>query len=184
MPVPQRTNSATAIDFDTTIVIGDTVKLPIDNLNGGILFTWAPTTGLSCLQCPYPVVHPLKDILYNVSMSDKKGCSSASGRFNIRIKPVTFIKVPTTFTPNGDGNNDIIYVKGWGIKDLVSFQIYNRWGELVFETSDINVGWNGFYKDVLQNNDVYTYKVVAKMFTADENVDKTEELQGHINLMR
>lgn len=172
------------IDFDTAIVIGDTISLPIDNLNGGVLFTWTPTTGLSCLQCSKPEVHPLKDILYMVTMSDKKGCSSASGKFNIRIKPVTFIKVPTTFTPNGDGNNDIIYVKGWGIKDLVSFQIYNRWGELVFETSDINEGWNGYYKDILQNNDIYTYKVVAMMLTADEGVETREELQGHINLMR
>ena len=170
--------------YDTVIVIGDTVYLPINNQGGAIKFTWAPTEGLSCLQCTKPYVHPLKDIVYNVTMSDIKQCSTGHGVFNIRIKPTTFIKVPTTFTPNGDGNNDIIYVKGWGIKDLVSFQIFNRWGELVFETSDINEGWNGFYKDVLQNNDIYTYKVVATMFTADPNVDTTEELQGHISLMR
>ena len=171
------------IDFDTVIVIGDTIQLPIDNLNGGINFTWTPTQGLSCLQCSKPQVHPLKDIIYMVYMEDKKQCSNNTGVFNIRIKPETFIKVPTTFTPNGDGNNDIIYVKGWGIKDLISFQIYNRWGELVFETSELSEGWNGYYKDVLQNNDVYTYKVVARMQTADES-EKIETLQGHISLMR
>lgn len=171
------------IDFDTTIIVGDVISLPIDNLNGGIKFTWTPTEGLSCLQCSRPEVHPLQDAIYNVYMEDKKKCSSNTGIFKIHVKPITFIKVPTTFTPNGDGNNDIIYVKGWGIKDLISFQIYNRWGELVFETSELSEGWNGYYKDVLQNNDVYTYKVVAKMYTVDES-DKIEELQGHINLMR
>lgn len=166
-----------SIDFDTVIVVGDIVNLPIDNKGGTIKFTWTPKEGLSCEQCSGPKVQPLKDITYMVLMQDE--CSSANGKFVIRIKPETFIKIPTTFTPNGDGVNDIIYVKGWGIKDLISFQIYNRWGEIVFETSELSEGWNGFYKDVLQNNDVYTYKVKAVDF-----FDKEMEAQGHINLMR
>lgn len=165
------------IDFDTLVVVGDPVYLPIDNKNGTIKFTWTPKEGLSCEQCSGPKVQPLKDLIYTVTMKDE--CSEAHGKFVIRIKPETFIKVPTTFTPNGDGTNDIIYVKGWGIKDLISFQIYNRWGELVFETSELSEGWNGFYKDVLQNNDIYTYKVKALDF-----FDKEMEAEGHINLMR
>ena len=168
-----------SISFDTTIVVGDVVHLPIDNKGGTINFTWTPATGLSCLKCSYPVVQPLKDITYNVFMQDVFGCSDGTGVFKIRIKPETFIKVPTTFTPNGDGTNDIIYVKGWGIKDLISFQIYNRWGEMVFSSSELNEGWNGFYKDVLQNNDIYTYKVTAVDF-----FDEPMEATGHINLMR
>ncbi|HET6225856.1 MAG TPA: T9SS type B sorting domain-containing protein, partial [Bacteroidia bacterium] len=167
------------IKYDTTIIVGDTIHLPISNKGGSVKFTWTPTDGLSCLQCTRPTVHPLNDIIYNVHMEDIKKCTTADGVFSIHVKPLTFIKVPTTFTPNGDGNNDIIYVKGWGIKDLISFQIYNRWGELVFETSELSEGWNGYYKDVLQNNDVYTYKVVALDY-----FDKQQELQGHINLMR
>jgi gliding motility-associated-like protein len=167
------------IAFEKWIIVGDTVVLPIDNKNGTIKFTWTPTEGLSCLQCSNPWAQPIKDITYNVLMSDFKGCSTAPGKFIIHVKPETRIRVPTTFTPNGDGNNDIIYVKGWGIKSLVSFQIYNRWGELVFESSDLNVGWNGFYKDVLQNNDIYTYKVKATSFYGE-----AMEAEGHINLMR
>lgn len=167
----------TDIDFDTIVVVGDVVYLPIDNKNGTVKFTWTPPDGLSCQQCSGPKVQPLKDILYTVVMQDE--CSSAQGKFMIRIKPETFIKVPTTFTPNGDGVNDIIYVKGWGIKDLISFQIYNRWGEIVFETSELSEGWNGFYKEVLQNNDIYTYKVIAIDY-----FDKEMDAQGHINLMR
>jgi gliding motility-associated-like protein len=167
------------IVFEKTIIVGDTVVLPIDNKNGTINFTWTPTEGLSCLQCSNPWVVPIRDITYNVLMSDFKGCSTAPGIFILHVKPETKIRVPTTFTPNGDGNNDVIYVKGWGIKDLVSFQIYNRWGELVFETSELSEGWNGFYKDVLQNNDIYTYKVKATDYYG-----QAMEAEGHINLMR
>jgi gliding motility-associated-like protein len=167
------------ISFEKTIIVGDTVVLPIDNKNGTIKFTWTPTEGLSCLQCSNPWVQPIKDITYNVVMQDFKGCSTAPGKFIIHVKPETRIRVPTTFTPNGDGNNDIIYVRGWGIKDLISFQIYNRWGELVFETSELSQGWNGFYKDVLQNNDIYTFKVKAT-----DVYGEPMEANGHINLMR
>ena len=168
-----------SVSFDTVIVVGDVVYLPIDNKGGTIDFTWTPIDGLSCLDCSHPKVQPIKDAIYNLYMKDIFGCSDGTGVFRIRIKPETFIKLPTTFTPNGDGNNDVIYVKGWGIKDLISFQIYNRWGEIVFETSELSEGWNGFYKDVLQNNDIYTYKVKAVDF-----FDQPMEAAGHINLMR
>lgn len=165
--------------FDTTIVIGDFVNLPISDQNGTLLFTWTPETGLSCLTCSYPRVQPLADITYTLDVADIYGCFTATDYFNIHVRPETFIDLPTTFTPNGDGTNDIIYVKGWGIKDLLSFQIYNRWGELVFETSELAEGWNGNYKGMLQNNDVYVYKVKATDWR-----DKEIQKEGHINLMR
>ena len=165
--------------FDTTIVIGDFVYLPIENPNGSLKFTWSPEDGLSCLNCSNPKVQPLKDISYTLYAEDIFGCSNATYYFNIHIRPETRIELPTTFTPNGDGTNDIIYVKGWGIKDLLSFQIYNRWGELVFETSELAEGWDGHYKGMLQNNDIYIYKVRANDF---RNQELTKE--GHINLMR
>jgi gliding motility-associated-like protein len=93
--------------------------------------------------------------------------------------PQMTLELPTTFTPNGDGNNDFIYVKGWGLKELIYFSIYNKWGEKVFETSDISEGWNGYYKGVLQNNGTYVYRVRAKTWR-----DTEKEIEGHINLMR
>lgn len=64
---------------------------------------------------------------------------------------------PMAFSPNGDGSNDIIYCRGWGIERLVSYKIYNRLGQLLFVSTDINYGWDGYYKGVLQNSDVYFY---------------------------
>ncbi|MDF2435989.1 MAG: large protein [Bacteroidota bacterium] len=169
----------TGFSWDTTIVLGDFATLPISNENGTILFTWTPSEGLSCTQCSNPTAQPLEEITYSVYAEDIFGCTNATDYFNIKIHPETFIDLPTTFTPNGDGVNDIIYVKGWGIKELKSFQIYNRWGELVFESNDIELGWNGLYKGILQNNDVYVYKVRATSW-ADKELTK----EGHINLLR
>lgn len=167
------------IYFDTTIVVGDYINLPVSNQNGFIIFQWTPETGLSCIDCSNPQVQGLEEITYTLIMTDVLGCSTADGTFIIKIHPETFIDLPTTFTPNGDGVNDIIYVKGWGIKDLIAFQIYNRWGELVFESSEEAEGWNGYYKGMLQNNGVYTYKVKATDWR-----DQELEKKGYINLMR
>ncbi|HEX8516404.1 MAG TPA: PKD domain-containing protein [Bacteroidia bacterium] len=169
----------TGFVWDTTIVLGDSAMLPISNADGTILFTWTPPDGLSCLQCSNPSARPLEEMTYMLYAEDIFGCTNATYYFNIDIHPEIFVELPTTFTPNGDGVNDVIYVKGWGIKELQSFQIYNRWGELVFESNDLVLGWDGFYKGILQNNDVYVYKVRA-MSWSDQELSK----EGHINLMR
>lgn len=70
------------------------------------------------------------------------------------IKPL--VDVPNAFTPNGDGQNDQIHIKGYGIAK-VTWNIYNRWGQLVFTTNDKNQGWDGLYKGVLQPQEVYMY---------------------------
>jgi gliding motility-associated-like protein len=175
------------IIWDTTIIIGDKIPLPIDNQYGTIDFTWNPTVGLSCLQCPTPKIQPLKDIEYNVFMKDNKNCNfSNTGYFKIIVKPETHIKLPTTFTPNGDGVNDMIYVKGWGIKTLESFEIYNRWGELIFKTNNVDEGWDGYYKGELQNNDVYAFKVIGTSWKVDPTTGQDGKLtkEGYIHLMR
>lgn len=167
------------INWDTIIVVGDYATLPIDNQNGFISFVWTPSIGLSCLDCSYPTHQGFDEITYTVIMKDNLGCSEANGTFLIKIFPDTHIDVPTTFTPNGDGVNDIIYLRGWGIKEVLYFQIFNRWGELVFESTDMDVGWDGYYKSVLQNNDTYTYKASVKTWR-----DKIIDANGFINLMR
>ena len=72
----------------------------------------------------------------------------------IEVNPL--LGMPNAFTPNGDGLNDTAYVEGRHIADL-SYRIYNRWGELVFESNDINLGWDGRFRGVLQEQEVYVY---------------------------
>ena len=93
-----------------------------------------------------------------------------------RITPV--IDVPNAFTPNGDGINDKVFVRGFGIIKM-AWRIYNRWGEMVFATNDRTEGWNGTYKGSVQPKEVYHY------ILAVEYSDKTKyEKKGDITLLR
>ena len=166
-------------DFDTIIVVGDRIDLPIYADAGLYNYTWTPTDGLSCLDCFPPSVQPLEKVEYNLLIADKLNCFNYNVDFIVDVHPETFIKMPTTFTPNGDGVNDIIYVEGWGIRELLSYQIFNRWGELVFETNNLKEGWDGTYKGKIQNNDLYVFKVRVSTWR-----DEEKALEGYINLVR
>jgi gliding motility-associated-like protein len=164
--------------LDTSIVIGDIVTLPV-NGQSYYKYTWTPLQGLSCLTCNYPTVQPLEDIRYNLNVTDVRGCYDQNYHYDIKIKPETFVKMPTMFTPNGDGNNDAVFVNGWGIKTLLEYQIFNRWGQLIFTTSNIHEGWDGTFNGALQSSDIYVYKV--KVMTWKNSEIKEE---GYINLVR
>ena len=71
-----------------------------------------------------------------------------------------YIYVPNAFSPNDDGENDILYVRGEVIEEL-QFSVYDRWGELVFNTKDINHGWNGVYKGKKVDPAVFVYYLKA-----------------------
>lgn len=166
-------------DWDTTIVIGDSICLPIDAEAGLYIFEWTPTEGLDCDTCGSPCLQPLVKVTYSVSVTDILGCFTSNADYTVDIYPETFLAMPTTFTPNGDGANDVITVEGWGIKELVEFRIFNRWGEEVFFTTNEDEGWDGYFKGVLQNNDVYAYKIKAYTWR-----DELKTLEGYINLLR
>ena len=97
---------------------------------------------------------------------------------DVYISFIPLIGVPNAFSPNGDGVNDVVYVEGKGITELL-FRIYNRWGEKVFESHDQRIGWDGTYKGVLQEVDVYTYTVEATFVNR-----QTKMLKGNITLLR
>lgn len=89
-----------------------------------------------------------------------------------------FVFVPNAFTPNGDSENDILYVYGAMIQGLL-FRIYDRWGELVFETTDRNTGWDGTFRGKLLDPDVYDYYLKVDCVGGLENI-----IKGNITLMR
>jgi gliding motility-associated-like protein len=97
----------------------------------------------------------------------------------LRILFVGIVDVANAFSPNADGQNDIIYVKGYGIEEL-EFKIYNRWGQLIFESNDITIGWDGTFKGVPQEAEVYVYTLKAKFKDGVE----TNLRKGNITLLR
>ena len=120
-----------------------------------------------------------KDGTYNVCLSayNEVGCVDSVCK-PVRGVVIPLADVPTGFSPNGDGNNDIVYVKGYGIANMV-FRIYNRWGELIFESKDKKIGWDGKYKGQLQEVEVYQYTLKVDFFDGTNTFKK-----GNITLLR
>lgn len=168
---------------DTTLFIGESVNLNV-NINEPLYaYSWTPADYLSCADCYNPTATPLENMEYTITVTDNSGLgcfTDYQGTVCIIVREEASIDVPSGFSPNGDGVNDIVYVDGWGIKELVSFRIYNRWGDVVFETDDKNQGWDGTYKGELQEQDVYIYQVVATFYATSEQKSK----QGNITLFR
>ncbi|MEJ7679951.1 MAG: PKD domain-containing protein [Segetibacter sp.] len=105
------------------------------------------------------------------------GCQdTACQNIVARITPV--IDVPNAFTPNGDGINDRVFVRGFGIIKM-AWRIYNRWGEMVFATNDRTEGWDGTYKGSVQPKEVYHY-ILAVVYSDKTNYEK----KGDITLLR
>jgi gliding motility-associated-like protein len=147
---------------DLTLSTGTITNLNSVIQNGPIInWAWTPATGLSCTDCPSPVLTVTNDITYNVSITNIYGCIARD-----IISIFTFCKnsqvfVPNAFTPDGDGLNDILMVRGKGIF-VTSFRIFNRWGELVFQKTNFNpndkqYGWDGRVRGIPATTDVFIF---------------------------
>ncbi len=171
----------TNFPFDTACIAGgQTITLGQD-LGPNYVYSWTTgtTKGLSCTDCPITKAKITEDATFKFVVTDVNSCYSSTSTYVICILPDHTLDVPSAFTPNDDGVNDVVYADGWGVEKLLHFRIFNRWGELIFETDDIKVGWNGNYKGSPQPNDSYVYQVDA-VFYGGETKTKT----GSITLIR
>jgi gliding motility-associated-like protein len=167
------------IMWDTTIIIGQIA--PMNGYAGNNMsYTWTPSTSLTCVGCINPVSSVTDNITYTVTVADNMGCFSVKNIFEVKVDPRATIDVPTAFTPNGDGTNDLIFPDGWGIKKVNYFRVYNRWGQLLFETNEFKVGWDGKYNGVEQNMETYVYQVSVETYVDKEALLKT----GSFKLIR
>ena len=164
--------------LDSCLIIGESYQLNAFAGNG-FNYHWTPPDGLSCTDCPNPIAMPLQSTTYYLVITDKFGCFTVRDTVEIKVEEKYSLDVPKAFSPNNDGINDIIYAKGWGLKELIAFKIYNRFGELVFESKDFKNGWNGKYKGKEQNIETYIYTVEALTF-GSKVLTKT----GNISLLR
>jgi gliding motility-associated-like protein len=168
-----------AVSWDTSIVIGQTTPLP--GYVGSVFnYSWTPADYLNCTTCATPVASPTVEYIYSVKVKDIHGCFERINTYTVHIELKGSLDVPTAFTPNGDGTNDLINVDGWGIRKLNYFRVFNRWGELIYETTDLNSGWDGIYKGVPQNMETYVYQAEAELYTDTEPIKKT----GYFKLLR
>lgn len=161
---------------DTSIVEDEVLLL---NATGALNYQWSPVTWLNNAAISKPVARPLSGITYTVTGTDANGCiGSDSIRVRIfKIDPDMY--VPTAFTPNGDGLNDLARPIMIGMKSLTYFKIFNRFGELVYSTSEIGKGWDGVYKGKAQATATFVW--VAEGVTYKNQVRK---MKGNLVLIR
>ena len=144
-------------------------------------YQWSPTTGLTTPYSSSTIATLDATTTFTVIVTDSYGCTR-SDTVTIIVIPIVcetpFVFIPNTFTPNGDGHNDILYVRS-DILDECYFVIYSRWGEKLFETADPNIGWDGTYKQKECQRGTYDYYFKGKCKDGDE-----QELKGNVTLIR
>jgi gliding motility-associated-like protein len=158
---------------------GETVQL---TAAGGESYIWTPAIGLSCTDCPNPVATATQDIVYYVIATDDNGCTGSDSAVIVLKLPCGEIYVPTAFSPNGkgpDANNELcVYGTAVCVEEFL-FQVYDRWGEKVFETTDITKCWDGKHKGKEMNSGIYVYRQYVKL-TSGEEIDTS----GNTTLVR
>jgi gliding motility-associated-like protein len=169
--------------IDQEIIAGSIAKLTATGLNIAT-YEWSPKEGLSCFTCYNPDATVLETTTYTVEVTSPFGCKATDD-----VKIYLFcnskqVFVPTVFTPNGDGENDVFYPRGTGITVIKSFRIYNRWGELLFERANINVNdasnaWDGSYQGGPPKADVFVYVIDAVCSTGQPVM-----IKGDVTIIR
>lgn len=149
---------------DTVAVVGQPFQL---SASGGTQYEWSPSFALSATDIPNPVAQfneAADNIRYSIKVMNDLGCFEMA-YLNIKVYatgPNVF--VPTAFTPNQDGLNDVLRPVVVGMKKFEYFKVYNRWGQLVFGTSQEGKGWDGRVNGQVQSNNVYVWMVKAVDF--------------------
>lgn len=165
---------------DITILSGTSTQL---NATGGGTYSWTPSLGLSCTNCANPIATPLITTDYCVTITDVNGCTDTACvrvTVNSQLPCIDNYTVPTAFSPNNDGHNDLFILHGWeNCVTEFSMLIYDRWGEKVFESTDPAISWDGNFNGKLMGSGVFVYYIEANTSSGEKITKK-----GNITLIR
>jgi len=145
---------------DIITCLGFTVQL---NATGASTYVWSPSIGLDNPASKNPIANIDSTTTYIVLGTDSNGCyASDTVKITVGASGVAVFAVPNAFTPNNDGVNDCFGIRRWGGVTVVEFDIFNRWGELIFSTKNPSDCWDGTFKGKLQPTGGYPYIIKAK----------------------
>ncbi len=146
------------VNSNQTITQGQKVQL---SASGGTSYIWSPVASLNNPDSSDPVADPSRTTMYTVLVTDSNNCTGTdSVRITVEIQnncDSTALFVPSAFSPNGDGVNDIFYVRGTTCITKFRFSIFDRWGEQVFSADNQESGWDGTFRGQLMNAAVFVY---------------------------
>lgn len=146
---------------DTSVIVGQPLQF---NAGGGETYVWSPPTGLSSTTISNPIGlydGSIDSIRYKVQVFNPAGCSDSAFVVVKVFKTSPYVFVPSAFTPNNDGRNDLIRPIAVGIQRINYFRIFNRWGQMVFSTSTNGHGWDGRIKGTPQSTNTFVWLVSA-----------------------
>jgi len=176
-PVYVHATPSMTICKDTTIFRGTNAKL--FTVGNGLNYEWSPK---ELIEKPFAnaiSVSPTKNQQFGVTMTDSFGCQNSASVW-VYVDDHTELLLPTGFSPNGDGLNDYFrIVRYYNIKTLEQFEIYNRWGQLVFSTTDLEGSWDGKFNNEWIQDGIYTWKI--KAITYDH---KTINQSGNVTVIK
>ena len=149
-----------------------------DNSTNAVVWNWNfGDGGYSATQQPLHVYNTLGSYSVTLTLSNQLGCKTIDNII-VDISSFSQLYIPNAFSPNDDGRDDMYYVFGKCITEM-TFKVFDRWGEKVFETSDPATGWDGTYKGQLENAGVFMYEFAGELTTGEKVNQK-----GNITLMR
>jgi gliding motility-associated-like protein len=183
--IPAAAPLLVALPADTTIRLGDSLLIvPAHNAGPDIRFAWDPPAVVDCDSCRTAVVTPPASVLLRLTLRDSNGCTATDEQF-IRVDRREALYLPTALSPNGDGTNDTWRpYPGPSVRRITLVQIFDRWGNLVYEARDLdlvdpNAGWDGTFGGQPLNPAVFVYRVQAEL-TSEEQ----EDWYGEVMLIR
>ncbi len=179
-----------SVSYINPALVTATASPPVVNPGTSVTLTGTPS-GLPIYQWvpALPVLNPTaqnteavvdETTVFTLLVSD--GVCTVSDTTVVKVYEIIcdgpYVYVPNAFSPNNDGNNDVLYVRGLFVEKMV-FRVFDRWGEMVFESTDVNFGWDGRFKGRKLDPDVYDYYLQVTCYGGLENI-----LKGNVTLMK
>lgn len=165
---------------ENRLLVGQSTGVHAES-GSGTSFVWRPGDYLSDSTIAHPIATPQESITYEVMVMDENGCMNID-TVEIIVGDVfcdePYIYVPNAFSPNNDGENDVLFVHT-NMADEVYFVVYDRWGKEVFITNDITQGWDGTYNGEILDPAVFVYYLRVRCFN-----EEVFEKKGNVSLIR
>ncbi len=168
---------AAVVELGNTVTLYPGESVQMDPEGNGLYFSWFPPHGLSATNIANPVAMPDVRTRYFVEATTEHGCT-AMDSIDVLVETETLLDLPNAFSPGSQPNEELKIIKR-GLATLKYFRIFNRWGAKVFETSDIEEGWDGRLNGTPQPMGVYVYMIEAETSTGRRFVK-----QGNVTLIR
>lgn len=158
-----------SLEFDSILFDGQEFLASV-NTEQELLYSWQPAGAFICPTCQTVSSVFYEDTEIFVSIEDPFGCYYADTTFEITVIQEYSVFIPNSFTPDGDGINDTFFPKTFGIRDIVYFGIYDRWGNEMFATEILGDGWDGYHQgNRVQNNSVFVYRLLVEQYNGDQH---------------